>query len=223
MSTPRPPVPNVAKIVAEATIGGINVAQVFYGRYNDPAPLSGGNAAAIGAEFATQWGIQFLPLLNPVYVSSSFVVTDLHTPTGVQVAVTGAGPGTKAGVALPANACLVLKQSTSLRGRSFRGRTFFSGLSNGDQVSPDLWGNTAVTAFSNAMVAFVNNLASEPHVWAMGIVSYFGPPTVLAGSIAPGNPKRSHSTPRALPIFNLVIESFAEAKINSQRRRTGSR
>jgi len=85
-------------------------------------------------------------------------LTDLTTVSGVVYNnVFTAGAGTRAGNVLPAQASMCVSLATNLRGRSYRGRNYWSGRVFGDQQTVTTWTSAAVTAFHTAYI----NLAAQ--------------------------------------------------------------
>jgi hypothetical protein len=86
----------------------------------------------------SSWWLSFLKTALQGGTSlSEIVATDLTAQGAPQFRTTVNEAGTGAGTALPAGSCIVVSHRTAKRGRSYRGRSFLSGLSSSQQASPN--------------------------------------------------------------------------------------
>lgn len=127
---------------------------------------------------------------------------DFSTSTGAEVETPQAITGTLTPNHLPNNVTWSIKANTGLRGRSFRGRTYWIGL-NGAQV--DTSGQSVLNAPATNIVAGLNTLRT-------GALPNSGK-LVVASRFSGGNP-------RAVGVCTPIIEYVAiDQFTDSQRRR----
>jgi hypothetical protein len=214
-----PPVANCAKLVVEGHLGDAQTAQVFHIGYSFPAPLNNADAFTINDAFEEAWETNILPGQSHDYTLDQFVLTDLHTLTGVQNVIASGTAGGVGTASAPAECCVVTTFLTAFRGRSFRGRTYLPGVAMTNLHDPQHWNAGVDSSFNTSYIAVNAALGALAHPCGFEVVSYFGPPTILAGAIAPGNPKRRKSTLRPVPLENAVTGFRTSLRIGSQRRR----
>lgn len=219
MATPLPPVASVAKVVVNGTLGDATIANVLHVGYSFPAPLVVADATTIAERVEESWEADMLPNLSHDYTFTSVTLTDLHTATGVQVVAAAGETGGVAVPSEPAQDAVVVTQLTALRGRSFRGRQYVCGIPTGFRADPQHWTGPIAAGIALTFAGINTDLGALAHPCGLSLVSYFGPPTVLAGAIAPGNPKRRHSTLRGVPLQNGIIAHTGQTRIGTQRRR----
>lgn len=130
------------------------------------------------------------------------LATDWSTQSGPQVESTTGLPssGVNAGLALPNNSTIAIKHVTGLRGRSFRGRTFWIGLN--DTMRSD---NAITVGARTALIAslvHLNALASAVNGAQMSVVSF-----------------RHNNAPRGSAVVTPIISFTIEQTLDSMRRR----
>lgn len=76
----------------------------------------------------SNWATTFKPLQSTDCTMTQQVITDQSVEAGAQQIFTFAQTGTAASAALPSNAALVMSYRTAKRGRSFRGRSYLTGI-----------------------------------------------------------------------------------------------
>jgi len=88
---------------------------------------------------AEAWRVDFInPVVNGGFTATQWEATALDSATapGIIVPITADADGTRTGSTLPGHTALAIQHLTDLKGRSYRGRTFFGGMTNTDQVGP---------------------------------------------------------------------------------------
>ena len=97
--------------------------------------------------------------------------TDLQAQNGPSV-IYGTGlpiAGTRAGAQLPNSCCLCITKRTALRGRSFRGRSYFGPL-----TETDVTGNVASSTFVTSLLSDWSSYLSRTvggEVWDLVVIS----------------------------------------------------
>ena len=131
---------------------------VFCYRVNGAGQPTAAELASLNAEFVTR-------VLNPLRSMSCNDLTweslksyDASVPNGAvaNLAIASNGQGTRAGFSLPGNVAYALQWDTANRGRSFRGRSFLTNLSEGD-----VDGDSVTTAFLNIAAVLANAIIGQ--------------------------------------------------------------
>jgi len=128
------PIPNCAKLVLEFTRAGVPVVLTF-GICKGSAP-SVQDLTDAGTEANTWWQTELRPKMTPDITLQGARVTDLTTQTSPEVFVpkSSNNVGTNAGAATPSNAAIGVQFETALRGRSYRGTSYFFGFPTADMT-----------------------------------------------------------------------------------------
>jgi hypothetical protein len=136
---------------------------------------------------------------------------DLTTETspGIEVPVTPPIAGGNVVAGLPGNVTASIKMLTGLRGRSFRGRSYFVGLGE-NQVT----GNSLVSATRDAIVDAYETLAASLIGDSLALV-------VL--SLYSGVDEEGHPIPREAGVATPVTSFAMDLDTDSQRRRLTGR
>jgi len=174
-----------------------------------PDPTS---MAALGGEIIDWWVGGLAPISNSGVQLREVVVTDMSSATGPQVTVTTSLPqyGEVTEEPLPSGNTLAVSFRTVNRGRSFRGRNYFVGLSR-TQID----GNVVLVGFAGGLVTAYESLQAAATVagYTWVIASRF------SGVDGDGDP-----IPRAegitTPVTTVLI---ADMRVDSQRRRLAGR
>lgn len=199
------PVPNAAEVVVESTLLGQPIINVFGfalaagGNYTVPTLTS--LAGVFAATFPVAMGGNFSAELDLVEVRA----TDLSSASGPVVSLSPGTPayGTLTSPPLPGMCALVMTHRTVQRGRSFRGRTYWSGL-----VEEDVVGNDVIAARLLTIVSSFGTVLSEATAegHTFGVISRF-----------------TNNAPRVTGIITPITSSaFRNTRVDSQRRRTQS-
>jgi hypothetical protein len=170
------------------------------------------NMAALGEDIIGWWDGGLRELQNAGVSLREVVVTDMTTATGPQVTVTTGLPLT-ANVAeepIPSSNSLVASFRTVSRGRSFRGRNYFVGLSR-TQID----GNVVIGGFIESLTGAYETLLAGASTagWTWVVASRF------SGVDGDGNP-----IPRVAGITSVITTVLVvDAAVDSQRRRLNGR
>lgn len=165
------------------------------------APLDLGKLTDLGATLITWWDTEMKPLCSNTTHLTRIRLRDLSVQNGIVADVTAGLPitGTRAGAALPSNVSLTVKKNTGYAGRSFRGRIYTLGATEGDITV-----NAASSAYANGLVAAFNEailLVGAADEYEMVVVS-----------------KYSNNAPRPTGIVTLV-QSFSLSDLIVDTRR----
>jgi hypothetical protein len=220
MATPLPTVPKTFKIVFHHSLGAdMNMDNVLHGTYSGGPPLPLADALNIADIWRNAWVTNVLPLVTSQVTLVDVTLTDLHTATGVQVVRASGAAGSGTGSHASAGLALVIHEKSALRGRSFNGRIFLGGIETGNLASPQTWLPALVTAANSGFSAFNTAVLTGTPATVPAIVSYFGPPTVKAGQLSPGVPRRAHSTVRGTGLSTPLSSFSVSPQVGHQRRR----
>jgi hypothetical protein len=215
-----PNAPGAIKWEVHSIIGDdSNVVNVLHLVSGDGTASTQAQLDTLAAAAKAAWDANPMGHLSSALVCDHHVLTDLSSPTGPQSTLADGTTGGGSSPSAPASSCLVVQQRTALRGKSYRGRVYFSGIPVVAVANPQHWTTSETTAFQEDLEAVGNTLSALARPYQFAVVSYYGPPTVKAGSISPGNPKRAHSTLRATALVTTVTDSIGDTRIGSQRRR----
>jgi len=131
-------------------------------------------------------------------------IMETETSPGVEVSTGLPIVGTRAANPLPNNVTLAVKWTTGLRGRSYRGRTYIIGLTEGD-----VDGNTVPAASITAYMAIYGEL--------LALDTDVGPGVMGIAS------RVSNGTPRTVGVITPVTDLEINPVVDSQRRRLPGR
>jgi len=178
----------------------------------DAAPDVAG-LTALGGAIIDWWSGSLQPISNAGVSLREVVVTDMTTASSPSVTVTTGLPltGDVAEEPLPSNVTLATSFRTTARGRSFRGRNYFIGMS---RTQYD--GNVALDAFVAALVAAYEQL--------LDTINTAGTNWVVASRFSGVDPVTKDPIPRADGITSLInAVVMADKRLDSQRRRLAGR
>lgn len=189
---PTPIIADTVRVVLKYSNGARNVLHVK----SDTAqsPLTIGEVTTATQDTLDAWELQVMPEVAADVTLDEAEGTDVGILNGATVVVSSGTVGGTAGNALPDNVALVMSWGTGVSGRSFRGRTFLTGI----PVSAQDADNKNVTqgyrdTLDVAAAAFVDELETDDFHLAVGS------PT--------------------LGISTLVTSSNVNRRIDTQRRR----
>ena len=125
---PYIPFPGVLQANVRFTLDGQQIENVLNFDYGEAA--FAGAAAAVAGALDLAWWDSMRVQFSGALVHQSVYITDLSSETGpIAVFPQFTNPaGAATGSAVPSNAALCVTHRTSARGRSYRGRTFMSGI-----------------------------------------------------------------------------------------------
>jgi hypothetical protein len=200
----RPTTPDGAEVQLIYAWEGQSCENVLH--FHGPVDWDAAALTTLAVDVTTWWEANLAPLTSDAVSLVEVVATDLSSASGPQIVSTAALPllGTDHSGTQPNNVTVAIKQLTASRGRSFRGRTYFVGLSLNEVVASFLAGGVAadlVTAF-RALRDFTFGVAGTE--W--GVLS-----EITAGA------------PRANGIITPITDVAVEGTTDSQRRRLPGR
>lgn len=113
------------------------------------APISLEKLLDLGQALAAWWNTDVKPLVANTTHLTRVRLRDISVQNGIVADYTTGMPitGTRAGAAMPANVSLSLKKNTGYAGRSFRGRVYWLGITEGDVTN-----NAVATTYINDIV-----------------------------------------------------------------------
>lgn len=156
------PVPDAWQI----NIDGVNGAghpwtNVYHIVHDDPLTLTQAYADIVAGLFEDAYTSSGLPgLLAAGWAITSATVTDLASDTAPQfVSLEANVTGSDGGQAIPGQSSLVLSWYTALRGRSFRGRSYLNGWTEGQ--SDGTPSSTAISTSGAYAGDLVANMATQ--------------------------------------------------------------
>lgn len=199
------PVPNVFKVQLVYAYQGQRVENVFN-------VLSGGGLLATDADrieavFANWWTTTGRVQVSTALALQVIILDALNSSSGLHREYTTGftAIGTNAGTQLPGNVTSSVKLTTGLRGRSFRGRIYWPGLTtgliNGGQLS-----STAQLAIQAAVNTLRTSLTGDASADALVVVSY-----------------RTAGAWRTTGVATPVTAASAHLNLDSMRRRLPGR
>lgn len=208
------PCPNVAEVTVKQTHLGENVVNVYHVESAtawDETALS-----ELGIQFRTWWETETRTERSVEACLIEVCARDLTTQSGLAVCtphgVVNCGAAT--GDALPGNVTIAIKEGTSLAGRSFRGRSYWVGLSEGH-----VDGNVIDPGTATAIVGDMNELSAR--VNALGHVLVVV--SKMSGSTCDTGSCKRIPTPRASCITTPITGYAIDPSMDSQRRRLPGR
>lgn len=199
------PVPGGAQVEMRYTLDEQACENVFWvsGLANESPVIDLQN---IGRIFRDWWVANIKPLQPATIVLREVYVTDQSSASGATWTEAGTLPqaGSGTGQSLPSNCALVVSLRTALRGRSFRGRSYFFPLREQDVVENEV-GTDLVTALLTAYGQLILDLVDEDY--HLAVCSRF-----------------SGGDPRAAGVLTPVqAVTVVDRTIDSQRRRLPGR
>jgi len=201
---PRPPTPNVAEVTMTFLQDGQYLINTHH--FLNTAGWDEGSLNNLGTAVREWWDTNLQSAVNTAVSLVAIDVVDLTEGSGLGISVTTGLPitGTATGDALPNNVTVAVKKGTGLVGRSYRGRTYHIGLSEG-QVT----GNTLEPVVVSALIDAYDALR-EPE----GVIIPVDM-CVLSETTAGG--------PRTEGICTVVTGIGVDPIVDSQRRRLPGR
>lgn len=197
------PVPNTARLELRFTWDSQQVANVFH--IEKEGPLTVSDLSNMG-DVVTEWWLEHRELVCNTVTLREIDIRDLSSASGLGILYNAGlpSPGLLNQASMPNNVTVAIKWGTGLTGRSFRGRTYHIGLTEG-QVS----NNALEGALVPTLLASYNAL---PVMIASADYSQ-----VVVSRVSNGSPRVTGVT---TPILNA---SYADTVIDSQRKRLPGR
>lgn len=163
------PTPQVAKVVLEGTFAGTPIVNTLW--FEGATNFSSGQLLSLADGVKSWWNNHTQPLYSTLYQLVSIKAYDMSSEFGPTVTLPVGENGLAAGAVGSAQDCIVISLRTNNRGRSSRGRYYFSPIRESEldsQVTNATLRAALLTAFA-ALEAEVDPFIAVTHV----IVSYF--------------------------------------------------
>lgn len=194
------PVPDAVEVVLRFTWGGQVVAITL--SFKGIAPATVTTLTAIAGAVITWWqtNMRALTVTGVTLNSVSATALDSASAPGIVVPVTTSNVGTAAGSSSSNNVTLATTFLTALRGRSYRGRNYFVGMSVNNLANSIQANASFGTALQAAYVALGTAAAAAGFDWV--VVSRY-----------------TANAPRVTGVSTVVTGVQQELYIDSQRRR----
>jgi len=204
------PVANVAEVEMRMRLAGQSIENTLYFQF--ASGPSSAELTALGGDMRDWWIASYAPLVSSLVQLVEVNCTDLTTATGPQVGIAVTDEfGTGGSNALSNNVALCVSFRTTMRGRSFRGRNYISGIDRTQLVDSNTFETSYATSVHDAYNA-INSALSVSADWV--IVSRF--------SGMGGTPRRP--IPRAAGLATLVTSVvIVDRTVDSMRRRLPGR
>lgn len=197
------PVPACVSAVIRGTYFSNPMITVLHFAKTGGGTYSGADCLSLATFIASAWPLHVMPFFCESYTLNDVKVTDQSSESGPSVTVAPGTPqvGGYTTAGLPGQNALVMTHRTALRGRSFRGRTYFGAL-----VEPLVVGNQVdgthminlLTGWGN----FLDECEAEGHI------------LVIAS-------RYTNNAPRVTGVATPVTTSaWRNGNVDSQRRRS---
>jgi len=195
-------VPNGIKIEWNAVQNDVPIVNRVFVTTVD-APIAADLENAVDA--AAAWFDDYKGFCHPSYVLQDITVTDVSVANGAQIITpyTTSNVGTASGAPAAANAAMVASLRTAKTGRSFRGRFYLGGLSNGYFTSAQNIDPDTTALFATRFSDFIDALQ------ALGLT------LVVVSNYA-------NKVLRLVALATEIIAVIVDTKVDSQRRRTAN-
>ena len=181
--------------------------------FSSGSPPEPGAMATLGNNIIAWWQENIAPLTSTGVILREVVVTDLTSDIGPQVTQVPSGvlAGLVSDESLPNSTTLAVSFRTANRGRSFRGRNYFVGLTDG-QVN----GNNVLSTLADDLVTAYDLLNATPFqpTWVWSVVSRYSGVDPVTGDPLP----REDAV--VTPILTVLVTDLV---VDTQRRRLPGR
>lgn len=162
------PAPNCASCRIQATSLGVQVENVLHFAKADGNAFDSTDLEDLSAAVTTAWGNNIIPILGANYVWRQVVSTYLGAETGPQHTGVLSPPleGLAAGEQVANMVAVCVTLNTQMIGRSFRGRMYLVGVTEGQMLGNSLTA-TAFDAYQAAVSDFYDDLKAYPFLWSV--------------------------------------------------------
>lgn len=198
------PAENVVKLEAVLIYGGQYCENVY--NYQLEVAPTAEIMEDLAAAFKASWNTNFKPAVPATCSLVMIRCTDLSSESGPAIEYTTGLPivGTQGNPQLPNNVTFVVKWTTALRGRSYRGRTYHVGLAE-DQVVGNSLGTGYDVTFG-AIYADLISLFADVYPAQLVVLSRY-----------------HNNAPRSSCVATPVLSAYVDTTLDSQRRRLPGR
>lgn len=196
------PVPNVAQVEVRMTLDSQRIENTLY--FEKAAPWGIVQLQALTADIRAWWIALVAPLVSASVALNTVFARDLTFANSTQAEVSGGVSGTRGGPVLPSNVSLCVSFRTGQTGRSFRGRNYIVGLTEGDVIG-NLVDDPLVQSYIDAYLGLLPIATENASEW------------VVVSRHTNGSPRVSGI---GTPITSVVV---VDRVVDSQRRRLPGR
>lgn len=217
-----PAVPNVMKFTHIFDVGTDTAATTRWFLSYTGAPPTDANCTAFAVAAMTAAAAGFPALLDTDSSLQGIEVMDLSSDMGGTGSSMAGHSGTRTGEYLSGGTAVLVHQPIARRYRGGKPRTYWPFLTASDVVTRQAWSSAATVAVAGALETYLAALEGlvEGSTTIVGLVnvSYY---QGCSSYPSPTNPDRYkvRSTPRAVPVVNVVTSLSVGPAPASQRRR----
>jgi len=208
---PFVPVPNTALVELRMSLDGQDIENtLWFENGSDPDATA---LSELGNLLLDWWIARYKPLTSIACFLREVVVSSMTTESSPQVSVPAPSDthGDATDEIMPGNVSICVSFRTGLRGRSFRGRNYFAGLTIGQVTGSEVI-STQITAITTAYGFLGADISATDWTW------------VIASRFSGVDPDTGKPIPRAegvtTPVQSVVI---TDTIVDSQRRRLPGR
>lgn len=175
---PFKPVPFGVKVAirGHSNADGTPIVNTFGMISDTGGPFTPAQMAAVAAAVETAWVAQFIPILASDYNGNDVTVTDVTASTGPQAVLGFSNVGGVGSEPLPLGCAGVIKWTTGLRGRKYRGRSFIAPIPNSYTVNGNhdrltVSGKAALAGAGTNFIAALTSVASGGSHFSLALLS----------------------------------------------------
>jgi hypothetical protein len=215
-----PSVPGVLRVVVKGLLGeDLDIVGRQFIQYTGGTP-SAADVTAIATEALAGWAAHMASQIMAGYATESATVTDLASPTGHEVTVTGSHAGGDSGVTNTAALSFIVQQKIARRYRGGHPRSYVAGVSPGHLQDDQTWDPT-----------FAATTVGKWIDWWAAVEATSGLSVTLGGRVNvsyyegfhnftyPSGRTRPIATLRGTPVVDSIIADGYNPRPGSQRRR----
>ena len=198
----------------------------YYGNTSPPTVSILGAWATIVRQ---AWTTNLAPMTSTAISLVSCTAQDMSSTSAAIGVDTTAVPGTRAGIELPMNSCVLINHSIGRRYRGGKPRTYLPAGQDGDTTDGRHWTSTFLTAMGPAWSAFIGALAGNKggltNVAQLNVSRYHGFTPVqnpITGRWKNVPKVRVDVNGKFAPVVDQVIGATINPVIGNQRRRLRS-
>lgn len=208
------PVPGVARVVFNGTLGGNPCVNVFHVQGAGADPWTQPQITDLATKIRGFFVTRLLPLIYNSYTLGNVDCTDLSSDTGVVAAQTGSNAGGKgSGTSPTANVAQCITWKIARHYRGGHPRTYLAPPAMTDITGTTTWQTAHVTAAQAAAVGFMNDVAGATFATQSANLCCVHR---VRGKDVDGNPIVLNP-----PLVDLFVDATFDTRVDSQRRRLG--
>lgn len=180
---PNPLIPRTVQVNVRATLGGVPIENVFHFR-KVTGEVTDADVQDLVLTVGPAWQTTMLPYLAEAYVLTEVYAVDQSSEVGA-IGVYAFPPnsaGTLTGEHMPGSVALCITHRTGFAGRSYRGRTYISGMTE-NQVSGNYFLSSWVADIVAAFNSFITTVEGGGE-WEFVIASRYLNGTIRLEGVA---------------------------------------